>query len=129
MRLFSTEMVSKFHPDKYADQISDSILTEILKSDRRARVACETLVKNDTVAIAGEITTHANVDYEAVVRSVGKSLNYNVGKVINLITTQSPEIRDAVDYAVPAPLERGSTGSASQIIKVGLGGEVEILRA
>ena len=97
MRLFSTEMVSKYHPDKYADQISDSILTEILRSDPRARVACETLVKNDTVAIAGEITTCADIDYEAVVRSVGKGLNYKVGKVINLITTQSPEIRDAVD--------------------------------
>ena len=97
MRLFSTEMVSKYHPDKYADQISDSILTEILRSDPKARVACETLAKNDTVVIAGEITTHSHPDYESIVRSVGDGLNYPVGKVINLLTKQSSEIRDAVD--------------------------------
>ena len=97
MRLFSTEMVSKYHPDKYADQISDSILTEILRTDPKARVACETLVKNDTVVIAGEITTHSHPDYESIVRGVGDGLNYRVGNVVNLITKQSSEIRDAVD--------------------------------
>ena len=97
MSLFSTEMVSKYHPDKYADQISDAVLTDILKKDPEAHVACETLVKDDTVVIAGEITTTCHPDYESVVHSVGKSLNYKVGKVINLITTQSPEICSAVD--------------------------------
>ena len=90
-------MVSKYHPDKYADQISDTILTEILRSDPAAHVACETLVKDDTVVIGGEITTTAKVDYNAVVKSVGKKLNYKVGNIINLITTQSPEIENAVD--------------------------------
>lgn len=90
-------MVSKYHPDKYADQISDTILTEILKADPAAHVACETLVKDDTVVIGGEITTTAKVDYNAVVKSVGKKLNYKVGNIINLITTQSPEIENAVD--------------------------------
>ena len=70
MRLFSTEMVSRFHPDKYADQISDSILTAILKKDPSARVACECMVKDSTVVLAGEITTSCDIDYEAVVRSV-----------------------------------------------------------
>ena len=97
MTMFSTEMVSKYHPDKYADQISDTILTEILRSDPAAHVACETMVKDDTVVIGGEITTSAKPDYDAVVRRVGDRLNYKVGKVINLITTQSPEIESAVD--------------------------------
>ena len=97
MRLYSTEMVSRFHPDKYADQISDSILTEILRQDPGAHVACETMVKDDTVVLGGEITTTSHPDYEAIVRRVGKSLNYKVGRVINLITTQSPEICNAVD--------------------------------
>ena len=90
-------MVSKYHPDKYADQISDTILTEILKSDPASHVACETLVKDDTVVIGGEITTTAKVDYNAIVKGVGKKLNYKVGNIINLITTQSPEIENAVD--------------------------------
>ena len=97
MTMFSTEMVSKYHPDKYADQISDSILTVILKSDPKAHVACETLAKDDTVVIAGEITASCHPDYEAIVRSVGNRLNYKVGKVINLITAQSPQIENAVD--------------------------------
>ena len=97
MSLFSTEMVSKYHPDKYADQISDSVLTAILKQDPKAHVACETLAKDNVVVLAGEITTVCKPDYEAIVRSVGDSLNYKVDKVVNLISTQSPEIGNAVD--------------------------------
>jgi len=70
MRLFSTEQVSKYHPDKYADQISDAILTACLKQDHNAHVGCETLVKDKTVVIAGEISTTAKIDYEAIVRRV-----------------------------------------------------------
>ena len=90
-------MVSKYHPDKYADQISDAILTEILKKDPNAHVACECLAKDDVVVIAGEITATCHPDYEAIVRSVGDRLNYKVGKVVSLITTQSPQIENAVD--------------------------------
>ncbi len=97
MGMFSTEMVSKYHPDKYADQISDAVLTAILREDPMAHVACETLAKGDDVVLAGEITTSAKPDYEAIVRSVGKSLNYKVSRVINLLTTQSTEIQNAVD--------------------------------
>ncbi|MBR6085456.1 MAG: methionine adenosyltransferase domain-containing protein [Spirochaetales bacterium] len=97
MTMFSTEMVSKYHPDKYADQISDAILTEILKSDPKAHVACECLAKDDTVVLAGEITTSCHPDYEAIARGVGKRLNYKVGKVISLISAQSPQIENAVD--------------------------------
>jgi len=95
-KLFSCEAVSKYHPDKYADQISDAILTECLKQDKTSHVACETMVKDRTVIIAGEITTSANVDYEAVVRKVARDLNYKVDNIINLITKQSPEINNAV---------------------------------
>ncbi len=90
-------MVSKYHPDKYADQISDAILTEILKKDPNAHVACECLAKDDVVVIAGEITATYHPDYEAIVRSVGDRLNYKVDKVISLITTQSSQIENAVD--------------------------------
>ena len=90
-------MVSKYHPDKYADQISDAVLTEILKIDPNAHVACECLAKGTDVVLAGEITTTAEPDYEDIVRSVGNRLNYKVSRVTNLLTTQSPEIRNAVD--------------------------------
>lgn len=54
MRLFSTEQVSKYHPDKYADQISDAILDACLKEDKNARVACETMVKGSTSSLPGK---------------------------------------------------------------------------
>lgn len=96
-RLFSSEAVSKWHPDKYADQISDAILTECLRQDKNSHVACETLVKNHTVVLAGEITTKADIDYEAIVHRVADDLGYQVDEVINLLTKQSPEIDRAVD--------------------------------
>ena len=95
-RLFSTEQVSKWHPDKYADQISDAILTECLKQDESSHVAVETLVKGDAVVIAGEVTTGAIVDYESIARKVGAKLGYEVGTVLNLISEQSKEINRAV---------------------------------
>ena len=58
MRLFSTEAVSKYHPDKYADQISDAILTECLKQDRQSHCGIETMVKGNTVVLGGEISGH-----------------------------------------------------------------------
>lgn len=97
MRLFSTEQVSKYHPDKYADQISDAILDACLKEDKRSRVACECMVKGTTVILCGEITTAANVDYAAVAKRVGKKLGYKVETVITNITEQSPEIAGGVD--------------------------------
>lgn len=92
----TTEQVSKYHPDKYADQISDAIVMECLKKDPDSHVACETLVKDSTVVIAGEITTKAEIDYEKTVRKVAKELGYKVDNVINLISEQSPEINKAV---------------------------------
>lgn len=75
--LFTSESVSEGHPDKVADQVSDAILDALLTSDRQARVACETLVKTGMVIVAGEITTEAYVDIEAVVRQTIKKIGYN----------------------------------------------------
>jgi S-adenosylmethionine synthetase len=74
--LFTSESVSEGHPDKVADQISDAILDAILTQDNRARVACETLIKTGMVVVAGEITTHATVDIEAIVRQTVKNIGY-----------------------------------------------------
>jgi S-adenosylmethionine synthetase len=96
MRLFSTEQISKYHPDKYADQISDAILTECLSQDRNSHCGIETMVKDNTVVLGGEITTNAKVDYIDIVRRVADKLGYTVDAVINLIGKQSHEINEAV---------------------------------
>lgn len=96
MRLFSTEQISKYHPDKYADQISDAILTECLSQDKDSHCGIETMVKDNTVILGGEITTNANVDYIGIVRRVAAKLGYTVDSVINLIGKQSHEINEAV---------------------------------
>lgn len=100
MKLFSTEQVSKYHPDKYADQISDAILDLVLMYDENARVAVETLVKGTTVVVAGEITAYPQVTKEMIerhARLVAKKLNYEIDSFIYLIEAQSPEIAKAVN--------------------------------
>mgnify|MGYP001347538763 CR=1 FL=1 len=74
--IFSSESVGEGHPDKVADQISDSILDAHLSGDKLARVACETLVKNNVVVLAGEITSGVKVDYDNLVRSAVKEIGY-----------------------------------------------------
>lgn len=99
--LFTSESVSEGHPDKVADQISDAVLDAILVQDPRARVACETMVKTGVAIIAGEITTSAWVDLEALTRKVIVDIGYNSSDVgfdgatcgvLNLIGKQSPDI-------------------------------------
>lgn len=74
---FSSESVTEGHPDKICDNISDSILDEILKKDKNARVACETLVSSGLVFITGEITTDCYVDVEKIARETIKEIGYN----------------------------------------------------
>ena len=74
---FTSESVSAGHPDKVADQISDAILDAVLAQDPTARVAAETLVTTDLVVLAGEITTRASVDYEAVARETIRRIGYD----------------------------------------------------
>jgi S-adenosylmethionine synthetase len=114
---FTSESVSEGHPDKVCDYISDSILDACLGQDKTSRVACETLVKSDTVVLAGEITTNAKFDYEAVARQAVKEIGYTdtsepfcdtTLKVISLITKQSNEISQGVTEATSQSGEQGA---------------------
>jgi S-adenosylmethionine synthetase len=104
--LFTSESVTEGHPDKIADQISDSILDALLAKDPMSRVACETLVTTGLAIVAGEITTKAVIDYQDVVRSTIKEVGYDRGKygydaetcaVLSSIHSQSPDIAMGVD--------------------------------
>ncbi len=105
-QLFTSESVSEGHPDKVADQISDAILDAFLTQDRKARVACETLVKTGMVLVAGEITSSGMVDVEAVSRQVIKDIGYNSSEmgfdwescaVISAVGKQSVDIAMGVN--------------------------------
>ncbi len=104
--LFTSESVSMGHPDKLADQISDGVLDALLAQDPMSRVACETLVTTDLCVLAGEITTKAKVDYEAVARKVIREVGYtddDIGfnadtcKVQVFLHEQSPDIAQGVN--------------------------------
>ena len=103
---FTSESVSEGHPDKVADQISDAVLDALLAQDPKSRVACETLVKTGMVILAGEVTTEAWVDLEALVRKVVCEIGYDHGDigfdgqscaVLNAIGKQSADIAMGVD--------------------------------
>ena len=115
--LFTSESVSEGHPDKIADQISDAVLDAIIKKDPRARVAAETLVKDNLVVLAGEITTHAEIDYDAVARGTIKRIGYNDAalgfdaascKVQLAYGRQSPNIAQGVDEGKGLDLDQGA---------------------
>lgn len=106
--MFSCEQVSKFHPDKYADQISDACVTECLRQDKNSHCSVETMVQGTTVVLSGNVTTNAKINYDEIVRMVAKKLRYNVDKIINLITPQSPEINKAV--SAPSKIGAGDQG-------------------
>ncbi|MBI3111272.1 MAG: methionine adenosyltransferase [Ignavibacteriales bacterium] len=104
--LFTSESVSEGHPDKVCDQISDSVLDEILAHDPTARVACESFVTTGLALVGGEITTTHYVDVQRIVRNVIKSIGYTeagVGfdadscSVLSAIHAQSPDIAMGVD--------------------------------
>ena len=122
---FTSESVSEGHPDKVCDYISDSILDACLEQDAKSRVACETLVKSDTVVLAGEITTNATIDYDRIVRQAVKEIGYTdptepfcdtTLKLISLITRQSNEISQGVTEATS---QSGDQGAGDQGIMFG----------
>ena len=104
--LFTSESVTEGHPDKIADQISDAVLDAILTHDKKARVACETLVTTGLVFISGEITTSCYVEIPEVVRETIKEIGYNSSEmgfdwetcgIITSIDRQSPDIAIGVN--------------------------------
>lgn len=115
--IFTSESVTEGHPDKVADQISDSILDEALKTDRNSRVACETLVTTGLVVLAGEITTNSIIDYSKVVRQKIKDIgycessmgfDYETCEVMVTIDRQSSDIAMGVDEDKDNDKEQGA---------------------
>ena len=115
--LFTSESVSEGHPDKVADQISDGILDAILAQDKTSRVAAETLVTTGLVVLAGEITTHAVIDYQTIARHVIKRIGYDNSDygidykgcaVMVCYDKQSPDIAQGVDEGKGLDLDQGA---------------------
>ncbi|MGX7141119.1 methionine adenosyltransferase [Facklamia languida] len=123
-KLFTSESVTEGHPDKIADQISDTILDALLEQDKFARVACETAVNTGLVLVFGEVTTTAYVDIQKLVREKVEEIGYTRGKfgfdaeniaVIVSLDEQSPDIAQGVDHA----LETRDDQSQQQAIGAG----------
>ncbi len=117
--IFTSESVAEGHPDKMSDQVSDAVLDAILAEDKHARVACETVFKTGLAMIAGEITTTAKPDYEAVIRNTIREIGYtdsamgfdcNTCAVMTAIGVQSPDINQGVDRARPEDQGAGDQG-------------------
>ena len=116
-KIFTSESVSEGHPDKMADQISDAVLDAMLKDDPESRVACETLVKDNLVVLAGEITSGSEPDLEALTRKVILDIGYdsidvgcdgNTCEVVNAIGKQSQDIAQGVNEGEGEDLEQGA---------------------
>jgi len=115
--IFTSESVSAGHPDKVCDQISDAILDAYLSADPESRVACETMIKNNLVFIAGEITSIAKPDIEKIVRKTILEIGYNddsLGfngsncEIKNLLSQQSPDIAQGVNEGEGESHEQGA---------------------
>ena len=115
--IFTSESVSEGHPDKVCDQISDAILDSYLAKEPNSRVACETLIKNNTVIVAGEITSIGTPNIEEVIRNTVNEIGYNhddLGfngnncEIQNLISKQSPDIAQGVNEGEGEDLDQGA---------------------
>ena len=115
--IFTSESVSGGHPDKVCDQVSDAILDAYLAEDPNSRVACETMIKNNMVFIAGEITSMGSPDLEPVVRKTINDIGYNSDEYgfngdtcefTNLVFEQSPDISQGVTEGEGENLEQGA---------------------
>jgi S-adenosylmethionine synthetase len=114
---FTSESVSEGHPDKVCDYISDSILDACLEQDPRSRVACEVLVKDRHVVLAGEITSDAVLDVESIVRTAIRDIGYTYAdqpfraddvEIRSLLSAQAPEIAQGVNEATSLSGEQGA---------------------
>ena len=117
INLFTSESVSEGHPDKVADQISDSIVDAIFSEDTTARIACETMINTGMVVLSGEITTSANIDYQTVARNTIREIGYTseaMGfdsdscEVLVSIDKQSPDIAQGVNEGEGMDLDQGA---------------------
>ena len=115
--LFTSESVSEGHPDKVADQISDSVLDAILAEDPKGRVACETLVSTGLIVISGEITTTAHINYREIAQEAVRRIGYNDSEigfdykscaVLAAINRQSPDIAQGVNEGQGLDLDQGA---------------------
>jgi len=117
INLFTSESVSEGHPDKVADQISDSIVDAIFSEDTTARIACETMINTGMVVLSGEITTSANIDYQTVARNTIREIGYTseaMGfnsdscEILVSIDKQSPDIAQGVNEGEGMDLDQGA---------------------
>jgi len=117
--IFTSESVSEGHPDKMSDQVSDAVLDSILAEDKHARVACETVFKTGMCMLAGEITTTAKPDYEAIIRQTINDIGYDHSDkgfdgttcaAIVALGVQSPDINQGVDREKPEDQGAGDQG-------------------
>jgi len=117
INLFTSESVSEGHPDKVADQISDSIVDAIFREDPAARIACETMINTGMVVLSGEITTSASIDYEKIARNTIREIGYTsdaVGfdsercEVLISIDKQSPDIAQGVNEGEGVDMDQGA---------------------
>ena len=115
--IFTSESVSEGHPDKVCDQISDAILDAYLENDPNSRVACETLIKNNLVVVAGEITSESNPDLEPIIRKTINEIGYDSDElgfngsnceIQNHISKQSPDIAQGVNEGEGEDLGQGA---------------------
>lgn len=115
--LFTSESVSEGHPDKVADQVSDSILDALLTQDRMSRVACETMINTGMVVLSGEITTNAQIDAAEVVRKTIREIGYDSSAigfdagtcaVLVSLDKQSPDIAQGVNEGDGLDREQGA---------------------
>ena len=115
--LFTSESVSEGHPDKVADQISDTVLDAVLAEDPHGRVACETLVSTGLVVISGEITTKAHINYREIAQNTIRRIGYNdsdIGfdykscAILTAINRQSPDIAQGVNEGEGLDLDQGA---------------------
>jgi S-adenosylmethionine synthetase len=126
--MFTSESVSEGHPDKLCDQISDAVLDACLEQDPRSRVACETATKTGLVALLGEITTEAFVNFDDLVRKVVLEIGYDSSDkgfdghtcaVLTAVASQSPDIAMGVDHALES--RNGHEMTDAEVESIGAG--------